>query len=118
TVDFQKYTNLYLSIRNQFLQSRILLNRKGIHDPFLRICYELRLLPIDLPLWIGIPVNGNDAFREHDCEWQLKLLHTMRRQGISLNNLSQAHVRKYLARMGQATDRKVDACIAYRDFLI
>lgn len=116
--DLQKYTTLYLLMRTQFLQSRIVLNRKGIHNPFLRICYELRLLPIDLPLWIGVPVMGSDAFREHDCEWQLNLLYTMRKQGVSLKNLSQAHVRGYLARIGQSSERKERACLAYRDFLL
>jgi competence protein CoiA len=116
--DLQKYTTIYLSMRNQFLQSRILLNRKGIRNSFLRICYELRLLPTELPLWIGVPVRGSDAFREHDCEWQLTLLYYMRRKGISLNNLSQAHVRKYLDRMEQLSERKEHACLAYRDFLL
>ncbi|MCG7334281.1 hypothetical protein MHZ95_03185 [Sporosarcina sp. ACRSM] len=115
--DLQKYTTIYLSMRDQFLQSRILLNRKGIRDSFLRICYELRLVPTELPLWIGVPVRGSDAFREHDCEWQLALHYYMRRHGVSLNNLSQVHVRKYLARTNQTSERKEYACLAYRDFL-
>ena len=46
----------YLSMRNQFLQSRILLNKRGVNDPFLRMCYELRVIPTNLPKWIGLPV--------------------------------------------------------------
>ncbi len=53
----RRYVALYLSMRNQFLQSRVLLNRRGVNDPFLRMCYELRMLPTNLPQWIGLPVS-------------------------------------------------------------
>ena len=61
--ELRQYVTIYLSGRTNFLKSRVLLNRKGINDPFLRSCYDLRMLPMDLPLWIGLPVPFSNSFR-------------------------------------------------------
>ncbi len=117
-VEIGQYVAIYLSMRNDFLQSRILLNRRGVNDPFLKMCYELRVLPMDLPLWIGLPVPYSDSFREHDCEWQLSLIYYMRWKGISFRKLSHQQIVEYVSRIDGQSREQVKACMAYRDFLI
>ena len=117
-VEIHRYVALYLSMRNQFFQSRVLLNKKGVNDPFLRMCYELRVIPTNLPKWIGLPVLFSESFREHDCEWQLAFLYYLRRKGISFRSISRSQVRKYVSRLEEPSEEKVKACMAYRDFLI
>ncbi|MEK4406632.1 competence protein CoiA family protein [Sporosarcina sp. FSL K6-6792] len=116
--EIYRYVTLYLSIRNQFIQSRILLNKRGVNNPFLRMCYELRVIPTSLPKWIGVPVLFGESFREHDCEWQLAFLYYLRRKGISVRTISRSQVRKYVSRLEEPSEEKGKACIAYRDFLI
>ena len=117
-LEIQRYVALYLSIRNQFVQSRVLLNKRGVKDPFLRMCYELRVIPTNLPKWIGLPVLFSESFREHDCEWQLAFLYYLRRKGISIRTISHSQVRKYVSWLEEPSEAKVKACIAYRDFLV
>lgn len=117
-LEIYHYAALYLSMRNQFIQSRILLNKRGVNNPFLRMCYELRVIPTNLPKWIGLPVLFSESFREHDCEWQLAFLYYLRRKGISFKSISRSQVKKYVSRLQEPSEEKGKACIAYRDILI
>jgi competence protein CoiA len=117
-VEIYRFVALYLSIRNQFVQSRVLLNKRGVNDPFLRMCYELRVIPANLPKWIGLPVPFSESFREHDCEWQLAFIYYLKRKGISLRSVSGSQVRKYVSRLVGPSENQEKACMAYRDFLI
>lgn len=117
-IEVQRYVAIYLSIRNQFLQSRVLLNKRGVNDPFLRMCYELRVIPAILPQWIGLPVLFNESFPEHDCEWQLAFFYYLRRKGISFRSLSRSQVRKYVSGLENPSEEQEKSCMAYRDFLI
>lgn len=117
-VELRQYITNYLSMRTTFLESRILLSRKGVNDPFLRSCYELRLDSVNLPLWIGLPTAFSDSFREHDCEWQLALIHFMRRKGISFHQLSKGDITKFASRWEGPPNGRINACFAYRDFYI
>ena len=110
-----QYAKHYLSTRNHLLQSRVLLNRKGINDPFLRNCYELRIRPINLPLWIGVPVPFSNAFEEHDCEWQLDLVYFMRQNGVGFRSLSIELIENFVSRQKEASKEQINACIAYRN---
>jgi len=116
--EIHRYAALYLSMRNRFVQSRVLMNKRGVNNPFLRMCYELRVSPTNLPKWIGLPVLFSESFREHDCEWQLAFLYYLRRKGISFRNISRSQVRKYVSRLEEPSEAKEKACIEYRDFLI
>ncbi|WP_443028965.1 competence protein CoiA [Sporosarcina sp. G11-34] len=117
-VELEQYTSLYLSSRMNFLKSRVLLNRKGINDPFLRSCYELRTLPIDLPIWIGLPVPFSDSFSVHACEWQLRLIHFMRQRGITFSSLSRNLIQDFISEEGGKLNDCLEACFAYRDYFI
>jgi competence protein CoiA len=116
-VEIRRYVALYLSMRNQFLQSRVLLNRKGVNDPFLRMCYELHVIPANLPKWIGLPVAFSESFREHDCEWQLAFIYYLRRKAFSFRAISSTQIKKYVSQLEEPSEGKEKACMTYRDFL-
>lgn len=115
--EVQRFVWLYLSIREKLIQSRIFANRRGINDRFLRGCYELRLLPIELPLWIGVPVPFMSSFREHPCEWQVSFLHFMKESRVRLEDLSASMIRKFVGQFDGQSSEQIKACIMYRDFL-
>lgn len=112
------YLNLYLALREKFLRTAILKNRRGINDPFLRMCYELKIIPVNLPNWIGIPVETVQAFREHPCEWQLAFIHFLRKHKIQINDLSISHIRRFVKVFKGASPLQIAACLEYRDFLL
>ena len=95
----RQYVDLYIMHRQKEVQNRILLNRRGIKDPFLRSCYELKLLPIQLPPWIGVPVLGNEAFREADVEWQCRLIHFLQSNEIPFSDVSQYSIERFVHRL-------------------
>ena len=115
--DLQSYATLFLSARKKFLQNRILLNRRGVNDPFLRACYELRILPSELPLWIGFPVLDVNPFREHPCEWQLAFVHFLQKEKLSVENLSRDFLYEFVEKFVGPTELQLKACLKYRDFL-
>lgn len=116
--ELEQYISIYLAMRNEFLQSRILLSRRGVNDPFLKMCYEMRMHPTNLPQWVGLPVAHSESFREHDCEWQLNLIYFMRRKGISFKELTNSQIHRFVRRMEVPTIGQEKACQVYRDFLI
>ena len=112
------YLSLYLAERIRFLKSRILVNRKGINDPFLRACYELRIRPDELPNWIGVPVRSNEAFKVNDCQWQLALIRFMYVNEFRFKTLTDSAIRDFVQTMEGPSSLKVKACMEYREFLV
>lgn len=118
TEELSLYISNYLAMRDNFLETRILLNRRGVNDPFLKMCYEMRMHPTNLPQWIGLPVAHSESFREHDCEWQLGLVYFMRRKGICFRDLTESQIHSYTSKIEGPSIGREKACLAYRDFLI
>jgi competence protein CoiA len=116
--ELERYAMLFLTMRKNFLQNRILHNRRGVNDPFLRDCYELRILPSELPSWIGIPVSYINPFREHPCEWQLAFVHFLHRWKLDVHTISDDHLYNFVEKFEGPTDSQLKACINYRDFLL
>lgn len=86
--ELETYHSLYMKERLTFLRQRIFFNRKGVNDPFLRECYELRLIPSELPEWIGVPMTMHYWEGEHACEWQLSLLHFIRKKNMKIDEVT------------------------------
>ncbi|WP_438316309.1 competence protein CoiA [Sporosarcina sp. FA9] len=116
--EINEYVKIYLTNRLKFLNSRVLLSRKGINDPFLRCCYELKIHPVELPFWIGLPLPFSTAFREHSCEWQIRLIRFLKRKGLRVSNLSIELARNFIRELDHPSYNQIKACLAYRDLLL
>ncbi|MFC5604630.1 competence protein CoiA [Sporosarcina koreensis] len=115
--EIKQYANLYENHRQKELQNRILLNRKGIKDPFLRSCYEMKMLPTQLPPWIGVPVPGNQAFREADVEWQFRFVHFLRQNEIPFTDVAPYTIERFVRKFSGNVNEKTSACERFIDFL-
>ena len=115
--DLQNYVNLYLLARKRFLQNRILLNRRGVNDPFLRGCYELRILPSELPLTIGIPMASMNPFQEHPCEWQLAFTNYLHINQLSVDHITEDGLLDFVKAFRGPSDLQLQACRNYCYFL-
>ena len=116
--EYQNYYWLYASHREKFLRNRILYNRKGVNDPFLRNCYRLRLIPSELPLWIGVPVTFDAIFDEHDCECQLALLYFIQQKGLSVCKVTANDLYEFAYHYGRMEERALTAFGKYMEFLM
>jgi len=115
--DVRQYGNLYVKQRQKDLQNRILLNRKGIKDPFLRSCYEMKMLPTQLPPWIGVPIVGNQSFREADVEWQFRLIHFLKRNSIPFSDVPSYVIERFIRGFDGNSNGQLEACERYLEFL-
>ncbi|MCZ2257222.1 competence protein CoiA [Sporosarcina sp. G11-34] len=116
--ELQQYVHSYLSMRKKILRTRILFNRRGINDSFLRGCYELRITPEQLPLWIGVPVKYMGSFHENACEWQLDFLFFMRKHRLKSSNLTEVEIHNFIQGYEGPSEKLLKACVCYRNFLL
>lgn len=120
--EFQTYLKIYQSKRMNRLNNLYLYNRKGIQSSFLQVCYKWRIAPINLPLFIGIPSRGADAFEEHACEWQLQWIEFLQVNNLALGSITDQHYRYFLlihrwkehSRLGM----RIEALKAYVELLM
>jgi len=113
----EHYTSCYQMHRTAFLQRALFVSRKGVQDPFLRNCYEMRFHPSDMPARIGVPVRNQSAFSVHDCAWQLDLTIFLKRWQLPLSRVPENRLRQFVHRYPGNSDLQTDACIAYLQFL-
>jgi len=73
--DVKHYAKLYRQYQKRFAQVKLMTNRQGVNDPFLRACYELRFNAQALPYYVGIPVNDERTMPFFTTEWQVRLLY-------------------------------------------
>ena len=82
--------------RNLFLRNRILTNRKGVNDPILRACYEYQVLPVNLPLFIGIPITGSSYFSTSIVEWQIHFIYLSIKNQIVLSEINDSWIEAFI----------------------
>lgn len=116
--EYRSYYSIYTSLRLKFLRNRIFYNRKGIKDPFLKKCYQLRLIPSELPVWIGVPVHFESSFHEHDCEWQLALLYYLTKKGRKIKEVTVNDLYEFGYEYGRMDKVSVSAYEKYVAFLM
>lgn len=85
--EFKQYLVLFNAAKHKYLNSRVLISRKGVNDLFLRSVYELRLNIKSLPNHIGIPIKGSESLNIFAVEWQVALFYFMYITRISVKNL-------------------------------
>ena len=115
--DIRELTLHYQSARRKYLHNVIAYNQKGIHNQFLRACYEMRIQPVQLPTWIGVPVQCQEAFRESDCEWQLLLVAAARETRKSLHQLDLSFFHTFIKKFEGEPGDLLAACRSYGEFL-
>ena len=117
TTDIEGLTRHYQTARRKYLRSVIGYNQRGIHHRFLRACYEMRVQPIQLPAWIGVPTFGQEAFSESDCEWQLLLVAAIRQTRKTPFQLDRSLLRTFVKTFEGDSTLQLEACEHYMDFL-
>lgn len=117
-IDFERYIYLFRQMRRAFLRACIFTNRQGINNPFLRKCYELRIIPSELPTWIGIQIPFQNPFLEHPCEWQLAFVYYVEKQRSSFRQITIGEIRRFVQKFEGPCEKQVTACVDYRDFLL
>ncbi|ARF15145.1 competence protein CoiA [Sporosarcina ureae] len=115
--DIEDLTRQYQSARRKYLRSVIGYNQRGIHHRFLRACYEMRMQPIQLPAWIGVPTFGQAAFTESDCEWQLLLIAAIRQTRCTPFQLNRSTLHSFVKTFEGDSSLQLEACQNYVDFL-
>lgn len=115
--DIQEMTRQYEKARQKYLQSVIGYNQKGVHNLFLRACYEMRVQPIQLPAWIGVPTMGQEAFKQADCEWQVLLIAAMRETRSTPFRLNRSFYFDFVKAFEGDQEQLLEACVNYVDFL-
>ena len=82
--------------RNLLLRNRLLTNRKGVNDPILRACYEYQVLPVNLPLFIGIPITGSSYFSTSIVEWQIHFIYLSIKNQIVLSEINDSWIEAFI----------------------
>lgn len=95
--EFITYRQLVAIQRQRFMKSRIMTNRRGAQNPFLRAAYELQIPWSNIPNWVGIPVERINSFTSHPLEWQLLWIHFMYQHGKQPYESSNYLVTKFSA---------------------
>lgn len=94
--EFSSYLLAYFSIKEKYLGARVLLNRKGVNDLFLRSIYDLRIGINSLPNFIGVPMRGNEAIRLFSVEWQAALFYFTYQNRLSVTAMSSQAIHYFL----------------------
>lgn len=116
--ELQNYMSIYTSERSKFLRNRVFYNRRGIKDPFLKRCYQLRLIPSELPIWIGVPVQFGGSFHVHDCEWQLAFLYFLTKKDIKVQNVTANDIYEFAYEYGDLDTTAIVSYEKYLEFLL
>ncbi|MER2190962.1 MAG: competence protein CoiA family protein [Solibacillus sp.] len=72
---FQTLFARYKQENTQYLHARLMFSRGGVQDDLLRAMYELRLSRDNLPLFIGVMINGQESMTKPAVEWQILLFY-------------------------------------------
>ncbi|MGC7927582.1 competence protein CoiA [Lysinibacillus sp. VIII_CA] len=94
--EFQQYWQLYKRACQQFANRRLLQSKQGVHDSFLRSCYEMNFSISAMPSYIGIPVKEGTAISLFASEWQTMLWFFSQQLGLEPYDLKKHHIQDFL----------------------
>lgn len=114
------YWDIFQRYRKRFLKNAVLTSKKGVRDPFLRICYVNHLQPIELPLFIGIPLGTVKHINGRHTEWQFAFIHMCMQQQIQFHAISNEQIEFFLLQNLRENNYKLarELCISYIQILI
>jgi len=109
------YWNIFQRYRTRFLTNAVLTSKKGVKDPFLRICYFNHLQPIELPNFIGVPLGTVKHLNGRHVEWQLAFIHMCMQQQIQFHVISNEHIEFFLLQILRENNYKLarELCLSY-----
>lgn len=94
--DILQYWLLVKQQRQLFLRTCIFTSRKGVNDPLLRACYEFRVSPENLPLFIGMPIEGSTCFSVSLIEWQVQFIYESLKNERTLDDKNDCWVEEFV----------------------
>lgn len=95
-----EYAKIYSNYRQQFAYIKMMTNKKGVNDPFLRACYELQFSSKSLPSYVGIPVADASAISLFSVEWQVRLLYYCLQNQLGLHVFGEQDIVDFLQWLG------------------
>lgn len=109
------YWNIFQRYRTRFLKNAVLTSKKGVKDPFLRICYFNHLQPIELPIFIGVPLGTVKHLNGRHAEWQLAFIHMCIQQQIQFHDISNEQIKFFLQQNLRENNQKLarELCLSY-----
>lgn len=115
TLEGKVYWNIFQRYRKRFLTNAVLTSKKGVKDPFLRICYFNHLQPIELPLFIGVPLGTVNYLNVRHAEWQLAFIHMCMQKQIQFHDLSNEQIEHFLQQNLRENNFKLarELCFSY-----
>ncbi|MEC1178814.1 competence protein CoiA family protein [Metasolibacillus meyeri] len=117
-VYLKEMLDLYKLQRVNFLRTKVIFNRKGLNDLFLRGLYEQRLTYEQLPNYIGIPICRGEAIPLFSAEWQSHVFYFLRIFNLKISQLDEVKIWAFLrwSKLPQTTEALL-AVERYIDFL-
>ena len=100
----EDYWNLFQYKRLKYLQNRIHSSPFGVKDRLLKLCYENKIRPEDLPLHIGFPIQDSQVIQAHLVEWQLALISALRQLHIQVNDITETWIESFILMQCKFTD--------------
>lgn len=73
SAQIERYIHYYAHARMRRIEQAIRYERGN--DTLLTRCHDLKLLPFELPNWIGVPLIDGHVFRQHALDWQFHYVH-------------------------------------------
>ncbi|MGB2994318.1 MAG: competence protein CoiA family protein [Paenisporosarcina sp.] len=98
------YWKLFKNKRLRFLQNRIRSSSFGVMDRFLKNCYENKILPENLPLYIGFPIQDSQVIQAHLVEWQFALICALKQHHIDFLDITDKWLESFILTQCKVTD--------------
>jgi competence protein CoiA len=100
----EDYWNLFQYKRLRYLRNRIQSSPFGVKDRLLKLCYENKIRPEDLPLHIGFPIQDSQVIQAHLVEWQLALISALRQHHIQVSDVTEKWIESFILTECKFTD--------------
>ncbi|WP_050995783.1 competence protein CoiA family protein [Paenisporosarcina sp. TG20] len=96
TAERAEYWNMFKYKRSRSLHNRIMSGKFGAMDKFLKNCYEQRIVPEDMPLFVGFPIKGSEVIQNNLIEWQLALLISFKEKHMDFNCITNEWIESFI----------------------
>ena len=109
-MDFEAFQLMVTQLKQdhaKYLETHLLVSRKGVNEPLLRGMYEMRVSRNQLPIFIGVPVKGSERFTSPTVEWQILFFYFLHCQQLTCSKLTKGVDCLFLEWLGMPVDEDV-----------